>query len=521
MKKIIFVALAGLLIAATSCKREDSSKTTGWLFNKQEWGSIEKTPDFKGQATGPNLVFIEGGTFRMGMTEEDVMSDYRNVSRRVTVSSFYMDETETANMDWLEYLQFLVRVYPTNPEVYMGALPDTLVWLEELAYNEPYVENYLRHPAYMDYPVVGINWLQAQEYCKWRSDRVNEMILIKEGKIDPTSIASQSGSNTFSTGAYLAGLYSVQPGPKPMINLADGNQRNVRFEDGILLPSYRLPTEAEWEFAALALIGNQSSSKDERINDGRIYPWNGTTTRYPMHGRSQGAMVANFKRGRGDYMGMAGALNDNASITAPIRSYVPNDYGLYNMAGNVNEWVLDVYRPMTSTTLRDVETQDLNSFRGNIFTQVERTPDGKPVPVDSLGRLKYKELDNNDISGRQNFQKSNVINYLDGDRQSRLDYDKNPDDETKRMYDVKYDANPMNPISLSVMTDNSRVFKGGSWADRSYWLSPGSRRYLDQTQSTSTLGFRCAMHAVGSPKGNKGPGGNVINTNKARTKRNY
>jgi gliding motility-associated lipoprotein GldJ len=516
MKKIIFVALAGLLIAATSCKREASSTSTGWLFNKQEWGGFEKPLDYKGQATGPNLVFVEGGTFNMGQTEEDVMFDYRNIARRVTVSSFYMDETETSNLEWLEYLHFLVRVYPSTPEVYIDALPDTLVWLEELSYNEPYVENYLRHPAYMDYPVVGVSWEQVQEYCKWRSDRVNEMILIKEGKIDPTSLSSQSGNNTFNTGAYLAGLYQVQPGPKPMMNLADGNQRNVKFEDGILLPSYRLPTEAEWEFAALALLGNQSASKDERITDRRLYPWGmgevGTTARYPMHGRYQGLMVANFKRGRGDYMGMAGALNDNASITAPVISYVPNDYGLYNMAGNVNEWVLDVYRPMTSSTLRDVETQDLNSYRGNVFTQVERDPSGKPVPVDSLGRLKYKELDNNDISGRLNFQQSNVINFLDGDKQSKLN------NNNAEMYDVKFG---LEKDALSVMTDNSRVYKGGSWADRTYWLSPGSRRYLDQTKALSTLGFRCAMHSVGSPKGNSGPGGNVIKSPGAKTKRKY
>jgi gliding motility-associated lipoprotein GldJ len=220
-------------------------------------------------------------------------------------------------------------------------------------------------------------------------------------------------------------------------------------------------------------------------------------------------------------MGMAGALNDNASITAPVISFVPNDYGLFNMAGNVNEWVQDVYRPMTSTTLRDVETQDLNSFRGNIFTQVERDATGKPVPVDSLGRLKYKELDANEISGRLNFQKANVINYLDGDKQSRLDYIEANDEGTKKMYDVNFTLSKSASDGLSVMTDNSRVYKGGSWADRSYWLSPGSRRYLDQNRSTSTIGFRCAMTRVGSPKGNKLPGGNVIKTSKARTKRNY
>jgi hypothetical protein len=76
----------------------------------------------------------------------------------------------------------------------------------------------------------------------------------------------------------------------------------------------------------------------------------------------QGEMLANFVRGRGDYMGVAGFLNDNADITAPVVSYFPNDYGLYNMAGNVSEWVMDVYRPLTS---EDVD--EFRPFRGNVF----------------------------------------------------------------------------------------------------------------------------------------------------------
>ena len=73
-------------------------------------------------------------------------------------------------------------------------------------------------------------------------------------------------------------------------------------------------------------------------------------------------MLANFVRGRGDYMGVSGHLNDNADITAPVYSYWPNDYGLYNMAGNVSEWVLDVYRPMTSQ-----DADEFRPFRGNVF----------------------------------------------------------------------------------------------------------------------------------------------------------
>jgi hypothetical protein len=130
------------------------------------------------------------------------------------------------------------------------------------------------------------------------------------------------------------------------------------MSDGIILPRYRLPTEAEWEFAAYGLIGN---TVDERIIEKRVYPWDGHWVRNPQE-NFQGDMLANFVRGRGDYMGVSGHLNDNADITAPVYSYWPNDYGLYNMAGNVSEWVLDVYRPMTSQ-----DADEFRPFRGNVF----------------------------------------------------------------------------------------------------------------------------------------------------------
>ena len=132
------------------------------------------------------------------------------------------------------------------------------------------------------------------------------------------------------------------------------------MEDGILLPRYRLPTEAEWEFASYGLIGNLEGGS-EVITDRKIYPWNGHWVRQDDQ-QFQGEIRANFVRGRGDYMGVAGRLNDNADVTAPVDAYWPNDYGLYNMAGNVSEWVMDVYRPMTSE-----DFDEFRPFRGNVF----------------------------------------------------------------------------------------------------------------------------------------------------------
>ena len=93
-------------------------------------------------------------------------------------------------------------------------------------------------------------------------------------------------------------------------------------------------------------------------------------------------MMANYVRGNGDMMGVAGALNDNADITAPVTSYWPNDFGLYCMAGNVNEWVLDVYREVS---FQDVD--EFRPYRGNVFKTKQRDEEGNIVAKDSLGRI--------------------------------------------------------------------------------------------------------------------------------------
>ncbi len=473
------------ILIMSSCAKKEQSSTTGWDYNNPENGGFE-VKAYEEQETGPGLVFIEGGTFVMGRTEQDVMYNWDNVPRRVTVRSFYMDETEVKNVDYREYLYWLGRVYGNDyPEVVRKAQPDELVWRDKLSYNEPLVENYFKHPAYQDYPVVGVNWIQANDYCAWRTDRVNENILVNMGilEVDP----SQTNDNNFNTEAYLAGQYEgLVREDLEDLNPNGAGTRKVRMEDGILLPKYRLPTEAEWEFAALGLIGN---TLFERVIERRIYPWNGHITRTDDK-KAYGDMVANFKRGRGDYMGVAGNLNDGADVTAPVYSYWPNDYGLYNMAGNVSEWVLDVYRPLN---LEDAT--DFNPFRGNVYKKKSVDSDGLTLEKDSLGRIKYENVKTEENVNRRNYRKADNINFLDGDYASVLGQsDWLSNDSIKTSSNDVYDY-----AKTSMINDKTRVYKGGSWKDKAYFLSPGSRRFMEEDQQTDDIGFRCAMTRVGSP----------------------
>jgi len=151
--------------------------------------------------------------------------------------------------------------------------PDTTVWIKDFAYsyNEPMHNDYFWHSAYDDYPVVGVSWQQAKAFCQWRTDNKNS--------------------------------YKKQRGQE-------------------LVNRFRLPSEAEWEYAARGGL------------EGATYPWGGPYTK-----NDRGCFMANFKPLRGDYAA------DQALYTVEADSYEPNDYDLYNMAGNVSEWVGSSYDP--------------------------------------------------------------------------------------------------------------------------------------------------------------------------------
>ena len=534
-KHTAFLAILSFFILA-SCSREQST-STGWDYNNRKQGGFEKM-DKAEQIPGPGLMFVEGGRLTMGRVEEDVMYDWNNISKTVTVSSFYIDQTEVRNMDYVEYLHWLKRHYvnenspfftgTARPEIYTKALPDSLVWRDKLGENEMFLNNYLRNPAYREYPVVGVSWEQANDYCIWRTDRVNERILINAGLLMEVTHPDREGVEVaFTTDGYLHGSedylanFVTEKQKDRIRNItalkSDDEGRYTNMEDGLLLPNYRLPTEAEWEHAALGYIGNNIG---ENHDNRKIYPWNGSGLRNDTK-KNQGQIMANFKRGRGDNMGVAGSLNDEADITAPVRSYWPNDYGLFNMAGNVSEWVADVYRPITEQTT----TADHRPFRGNVYKtpQIDQDagPGENPYIIDEQGHIKDTLVKSSDNIYRRNYKKANNVNFLDGDIESQMDTKWNDIKTEKSSQDtenVKIDkinnntakykdstfASNSNEMydygNTTLISDRTRVYKGGSWKDRAYWLNPGTRRFLDQSQSTDCIGFRCAMDRVGPSK---------------------
>lgn len=555
LKMLVVVALT---LGFTGCSKKGSTKggstATGWKINDKK-GGFQFNEKYKQQETPPGMVPVEGGTFTMGKVQDDVMHDWNNSPNQQHVQSFYMDEHEVTNKMYSEYLYWVKTVFPPTEEnyknIYNGAIPDTLVWRNRLGYNETMTNNYLRHPGYADYPVVGVNWIQATEFSKWRTDRVNENILEREGylkKDNKILLGTEvSAENSFNTEAYINSPATSFGGNEEIVLKKEmGKGRKAASEDaknvyaqrssGLILPEYRLPTEAEWEYAALALVGN----REYNIYKGqKKYPWNGSYTRNSKR-QYRGDQLANFKQGKGDYGGIAGWSDDGADITNKVKSYNPNDFGLYDMAGNVAEWVQDVYRPIV-----DDEANDFNYFRGNVYTKNKIGVDGTVelvtsdnITYDTLsngrimarnfpGQIAQVPVDENETYLRTQFSTSDNRNYRDGDRQSTRFFkygasdEENGDGENEkfRMYE-----SPKHKISTSVdstgtetkmikqydksnerttlVDDNVRVYKGGSWRDRAYWLDPASRRYFPQDMATDYIGFRCAMSKVG-PKSNK------------------
>lgn len=533
MKKLLLYAFTflsvAILLSSCSSKGGNSSSKTGIPYANRKSknnpsGAFAVATQYR-RAPGPGLIPIEGGVLVVGGSAIEIPGvepNIYNYKRQVTVPSFYMDETEVSNTDWLEYLHWIRYNYPEDREFYYNELPDTLVWRSALSYNEPYVDNYLRHPAYRDYPVVGVSWEQASRYCEWRTSRANEFILREKGILtdyktlnagtsgkgnNATAAATPKPDKPFNTDAYLNGQYDDKGKNAPIdyntragaatttAGVGKGNtqpRRTATLEDGVIMQPYRLPTEAEWEYAALGLIGN---TEYENINQNKIYPWNGLGVSSASK-KTRGMIQANFKRAPGDYMGVGGSLNDKGDLTVPVIQYAPNDFGLYNMAGNVNEWVNDVYRTGTFT-----DADAFNPYRGNFFTnkKLEDAQNGK-IALDKYGN----PIKENAYSGRKQ-------TWAEKQAQAkRVDSISKSTDPQSITASSTYQADQrgyrdkqnllLNEEGVTLINDKSRVYKGGSWNDMAYWLNPATRRFMQQDESSAEVGFRCAMTMLGAPE---------------------
>ena len=517
--KLLILSTALMLLVFSGCSnsngkprlnRGSRSKTTGWAYNDSKQGFFDVQTDF--QRKCPNgMVHIDVATTVRGQNSDMISATKNNAKKRIAASAFYMDQYEVTNIDWREYVNWLQMVYKHKPEVAVRALPDETVWRKELAYNEPYVREYFVSPAYNEYPVVGVSWVQATEYCKWRTDRLNELQLIQAGFIpfvplDIVNLKIQERPDDakyfiFSTKTardYIAFInneenieeFANEEGDAikfksnmKSYDVLEGDSISLRklnaLLGGVLYDSEcRLPTEAEWEYAAYGLM-TEAGIYDQT----NTYPWDGTQLRSvnEKKEKERGGFLANFLRGRGDPVG----IQLNGTLTLPVGYFGnPNNYGLYDMAGNVNEWVKDVYRANTALV------EEINAYRGNEFESDSLYAEDilnkhftylEPAMRDSMRAVLIAERGITKTGG-------DYRNFKDGDIQSALE------DSTK-MEAIYKDMTPIE--KANAISNTARVYKGGGWNDRAIWLNPSQRRWLDEKACRNDIGFRCVMSIVG------------------------
>lgn len=212
-------------------------------------------------------------------------------------NNLFADKTEISNLDWMEYVTWIENIHGKDSHIYEAALPDSTVWSGEITEGEDRISTYFSNPAFYDYPVVGITYIQAKKYCKWRTDRVAEMILVQKGILKP-----HNNSSTFTLSEY------------------EKSSNKVAY-----VPTFRLPTEQEWEIIAAG--GLNTEEYPLGINKNEI------KEKYRNYHHHNAIFPKRLSKTGNE---------KTAHITAPVRTYLPNGYEIYNSVGNVAEMVEEV-----------------------------------------------------------------------------------------------------------------------------------------------------------------------------------
>lgn len=232
-----------------------------------------------------DLVFIAGGSRTIGGGHY-VDSTVSMQSRRVSISSFYISSTEVTNLQYRSFCKAVEKWHGKDSAVKL--LPDTACWSRFYAYGEPMATYYFSHPAYHSYPVVGVNYSQAVAYTQWLTTQLHE---------------------------------------SPVLN---------QFVMKGTLGNVHLPTEAEWTFGAYGALLEDATRTPN-------FPWGNEFLLQSKDGSLKlMANGAGVKDSKG--FEVISNMSDGGAFTTKVKSYPANVYGLYDMAGNVNEWLLDSYR---------------------------------------------------------------------------------------------------------------------------------------------------------------------------------
>jgi len=333
-------------------------------------------------------------------------NDMYFVEGNENIPSFYISKIEEPNINYLIYLLWTNSIFGESyPEVVKAALPQQTDTTLNFNYNDPYVQSYLTHPAYAYYPVTNLSWAQIDQYLSWKTDRLNESILIKTGILNFNP--EQKDEDNFNTDAYLCGQY--QGDVRRNLPSLSGGERPVLLNDNVLFTGFRLPTAQEWDYLSQQDFTN---SKKRKIKSNHIFGKDYYTLKW---GRILGKGQSSY-HGSNDFLpiGMRNYpinnidLSEDREETTHLKDALSKNQ-VVNIKGGVREWVIDEYKENTSNTKSHWTEVMKNS--GIPINNGLVDENGRFVEKDSLGKMNNFRFVDFDKNGKA-YQVARYTNVL-------------------------------------------------------------------------------------------------------------